>query len=486
METPTPFQLLAREWVLLRTERAFWLVLVAYIGFLAYGGYSSYVSTRQGIAAESAAREDENRRWEVLRADAAAAFSGKADERLFTDATSPHYVGGYAGPRFAILPVAELAPLSTLPATPRQVLVTTFSRHLDAMPELDNPVNSVAGRFDVLFVILFLLPLMAIAVSYNLISVERETGRWPLTLSTGVSPKELILARCILRLVWLVAPAVATALVVCLAAAGRMLSVATLGLFALWTLAVLLYAGFWLALAAFANSRSASPSSCLIALMGVWIVLLVIVPNAIDAAAVHCHPPPDRLAPHLALRDLMTHSDERSREAMNWHYARHPEDLPSPAALAAVGAPVSGGASSSDMRDYYAMNPWLDERLDPIDQVARDRSRARQDFVEHASVLSPSLAFQLFTEEAAGVSSDHLDRFERSVAAYQAEWREFFGRRIMRLESMTPVDYEAVPRYDVEPESKRSLAARMLWYFAAIAAAAGAALSACALRRFGI
>jgi len=58
--------------------------------------------------------------------------------------------------------------------------------------EMSNPTNLLYGNFDLLFVIVFLLPLLIIAFCHNLVSAEQENGIWNLLRSQPVSLTKII------------------------------------------------------------------------------------------------------------------------------------------------------------------------------------------------------------------------------------------------------------------------------------------------------
>ncbi len=71
--------------------------------------------------------------------------------------------------------------------------------------EIENPVHLISGRFDVAFVILYLYPLVILAISYNLISREQESGTLAMTLAQPVSLEEVVLGKIVFRFLFVVA-----------------------------------------------------------------------------------------------------------------------------------------------------------------------------------------------------------------------------------------------------------------------------------------
>ena len=115
--------------------------------------------------------------------------------------------------------------------------------------EIENPLNLLVGRFDLAFVVVYLLPLLILALSFNVLSGEREQGTLALTLSQPVSARGVVTAKLAFRAI----------LVMGLALGVSLFGVAFTGGFgspgwvAVWCAAVAAYALFWFTLAAWVN-----------------------------------------------------------------------------------------------------------------------------------------------------------------------------------------------------------------------------------------
>jgi ABC-2 type transport system permease protein len=63
-----------------------------------------------------------------------------------------------------------------------------------------NPAKALSGNFDLAFVLVYLFPLLIIALGFNLLSSEREQGILPLLLAQPVSATQLVGAKLAFRL----------------------------------------------------------------------------------------------------------------------------------------------------------------------------------------------------------------------------------------------------------------------------------------------
>ncbi|MCU0334123.1 MAG: hypothetical protein MUF62_03625 [Chitinophagaceae bacterium] len=149
-----------------------------------------------------------------------------------------------------------------------------FSNDFD---EFRNPMQLLAGSFDLGFFVLFLFPLLFIGLSYNLMSAEREQGIDRLWLvATRQRVQAALFSRLLFRWVaaWLplsVALGYAVGWLQGQASPAPQLWQ--------WLLAAILYTGLWLSLGWLILSRGFSSMQNLVALLASWLLLLVIVPG---------------------------------------------------------------------------------------------------------------------------------------------------------------------------------------------------------------
>ena len=155
--------------------------------------------------------------------------------------------------------------------------------------ETVNPRLAAAGYLDLAFLLIALLPLFIIAVSYDLVSGEREGGTWNL-VRLFAPPRRLLVAKLASRA--LLVGAVAALLM----AAGAAMAGIGLDGRAGWMFAlVALHTVFWFTLClGVAMGRRSSTANAMI-LAGIWVVLTVLAPAALSLANAVLHPVPEAL-----------------------------------------------------------------------------------------------------------------------------------------------------------------------------------------------
>src|SRR3546814_20416375 len=66
--------------------------------------------------------------------------------------------------------------------------------------EIENPLNLMTGTFDISFVVIFLLPVFIIALTYDMLSGEKESGTLALAMTQPVSLRTFMAAKLLSRI----------------------------------------------------------------------------------------------------------------------------------------------------------------------------------------------------------------------------------------------------------------------------------------------
>jgi len=114
-------------------------------------------------------------------------------------------LGASFATRHAVLPVPALAVLAVGASDlhPYYARVSVRSKaSFMASDEVENPHNLLAGRFDLVFVVVWVLPLLLIALTYNTVTGERDQGTMALWRAQPVPATRVLLAKLGVRAVF--------------------------------------------------------------------------------------------------------------------------------------------------------------------------------------------------------------------------------------------------------------------------------------------
>jgi len=279
--------------------------------------------------------------------------------------------------------------------------------------------------------------LLVLALGYNVISAEREQGTLALTLSQPVSPRSVVAAKVLFRALLVLGAAfvlsVAGAVLAGSADPGRVL---------LWSGGAAAYALFWFVLAAWVNALGRSSAWNATVLVGAWIVLVVVLPAAVNIAAGLLHPRPSRV-------EMITVQRDASNEAVNQRselLARYLEDHPE---MAGAGVPDAENTAAL----AWAATEEVNRRIAEIADRYEARIVAQRSLVDRYRFASPALLAQSVLLDAAGTGDARFALFERQVRDFAEEWRDFFVPAILQGTRMDARSLEGAPSFTFVDEA---------------------------------
>jgi ABC-2 type transport system permease protein len=472
-------RILRHEWRALSADATLWAVIAIFAAAIGYGVWNGtrWVSFQKSALVAATAEEDE--RYERLRTQVASLSAPGAKISPFADPRSPANVGGRLGPRYAMLPPGPLAPLAIGQSDllPYYFKVSTEAReNIIAATEIENPNRLLSGRFDLAFVIIFLYPLLILALSYNMLSSEQEQGTLSLTLSQPVSLRTIVSGKVALRALVLLVLLVGFS-AVALLVTGADLSTPGAGLrLALWLAIVGAYGAFWFALsiAIAALGRNSTTNATILA--SVWLVLVVMTPSLFNLAAATLYPVPSRVEMVQAMRAAQDEANKNGSKVLARFYEDHPE--------------LATGDATQAMNDFnvvrVAVNDDVERRVRPVISRYEEQVASQQRVLDSLRFLSPAILMQGALNDIAGTGSARHADFLAQVDAYHRQWREYFVPKIFAKAQIA--NFDAIPRFDYREESSNVVAARVMAALMGLLlpAAAMAVVGLRRLRRFPV
>lgn len=444
--------LLSHEWRLLRTAPAPWLalgLLVAAVFFGLYNG-SRWVGFQQSALADAHATEAET--YATLAQRAA------TPDDQWPDPADAAYIGTFYG-RTAALPPAPLALLAVgqSDVAPYNLYIsgkTLALAHMKAAEELGNPQAYVTGRFDLAFALVVVLPLVLLALLFDVVSGERERGTLRLVLAQPVSPEVFVWAKAGLRWALVVGVTWGACLagLVLFGAEPR----AALGPLALTLLAIALYAAAWATFAVWVATRGWGSTTNALVMAAAWVAAVVVIPGLIAFASKHLQPVPSRAALIEAQRDAQTHYGEQGGELLLAYYDDNPGTRP-----------ADFDPNQREFSLFYtAIQGAVNDTLAPLLHRYEQALTAQERLAGGLALASPAALLQNVLTAAAGTDHTRHAAYLQQVASFHAAHRAFFVPRAYSRTPLTPADYAAMPRFVFEEPEGRFR--RILWPLGAL------------------
>jgi ABC-2 type transport system permease protein len=300
------------------------------------------------------------------------------------------------------------------------------------------------------FVIIYLYPLLILALSYNLISAEREQGTLAMMMAQPVGLRTFAAGKIGLRALVVLGLATGFSII------GFLLSGAASGAGAwqrllLWIAVVAGYGTFWFALAILVNSFGRTSATNAMALAGLWLVLALLLPAMLNVAVTTIYPVPSRVEMVQATRSATAEATAKGSQLLARYFEDHPE--------------LTAG-KQADPNDFYTRSIAVQDETERLIQPVIDhfdrQVMGQQTLVNRFRFLSPTIVAQAALNDIAGTSAARYHHFLNLVDAFHQSWRGHFTPRIVQKAMLTPVDYDNFPVFTFREEPAGAVAGRAL------------------------
>lgn len=359
------------------------------------------------------------------------------------------YAASYYHYQLADLPPGPVMALAhgVTPLHPNHVLIHSVALNKlfrpGAPPERTNPTVLALGRFDLLAVILVLVPLMAIASLHDAKAREIEAGISPILQSVGIRISALLNLRLMFRgglLVAVVAAAVVAAGVVSAAPTGR------LTLFAVGACA---YTVLWIVITGAIAARSRSAIGSAVLSLALFAGLVLVGPGVAESLARPLGLIKPRALVDAEIRALGREwgSEERDDERIQY-VAETFWDLP--------GGVLPECADYAVAFDNWSSAKLADHAFGQAHASAHDASKEFDRRLDILAVFVPPLGFRRAMEEVAGSSAARAQSFEQSVIDYHARWLNRGIEALVNCARWDRAAFEAAPAYVWEEPAPRT------------------------------
>ncbi|MCC2547079.1 DUF3526 domain-containing protein [Hymenobacter sp. BT175] len=302
-----------------------------------------------------------------------------------------------------------------------------------------NPMKTLTGNFDLAFVLVYLLPLLIIALCFNLLSAEREEGILTLLLAQPVRPATVLGAKLAFRagivmaLAWLLSG-------VGMAWAGVPLDIRVPSWLAMSTL----YCLFWFGVALVVTAWQRASAVNAVALLGVWLVLVVLVPSLLSLGVAAARPVPQGIELTIRQREeIHAGWDKPKTQTMNRFFGLYPQ-----------WRDTTIIRERFAWRWYYAFQHLGDQAVASQARAYAQGLQQRYDLVETLNLFSPAIIAQTSFNALGGSDLPAHLAFQRSAARYHDSLRAFYYPLLFRKVDFTHADYAREPQHTFTSQSE--------------------------------
>tara|TARA_B100001059_G_scaffold186421_1_gene188345 strand:- start:1794 stop:3215 length:1422 start_codon:yes stop_codon:yes gene_type:complete len=309
--------------------------------------------------------------------------------------------------------------------------------------EMTSPVQLLFGSFDLSFVIVYLLPLLIIAFSYNVLSSEKEQGSFPLLASQPISIRKWVFQKLILRFFWLLLLVlVSMGLVFILVGVYPLDWGNILALFGL----TFSYMFFWFALAFLVNLFSDSSAKNAVSLIMLWVVIVLLIPSVINQLGIRLYPIPSRTLMIKEMRETKAEAAKMQDEILDNFLRDHPEYA------------INDSAQSRNFyHRYMASQKVVKDKLEPIIDNYEEQLRRQQLWSKKLQWISPAVVVQQSLNRLAGNSAEDYGNYRRQVIQFSEKWRNYFTNLLYNNIMFSKQDYTALPKFEYKIASNNTI-----------------------------
>ena len=307
--------------------------------------------------------------------------------------------------------------------------------------ELSNPVQLLFGNFDLAFVCIYLLPLLVLAFSYNMLSSEKELGSLRLTAALPVSLYTWLLSKLTLRFI-VVVGVVIISISLAIVINGVSLAEAASDLAKLY-LVLSVYIFFWFMVSFVVNLTGSSSGKNAVTLVSIWVIAVVLLPSIVNQLANTLYPVPSRINMIHEYRVASAEAEKKSEENLKSYYHEHPELAPKDSA--------AQNQYSWWLR-YFASVDMTRNTVKPLVDQYNIALGKQQEWVDRFRFTSPAILLQSSMNELAASSPKHYADFREQVIAFAETWRGYFLPRMFNNENMRPEDVASLPEFHYQTD----------------------------------
>jgi ABC-2 type transport system permease protein len=294
--------------------------------------------------------------------------------------------------------------------------------------EIANPYKLLTGNFDLAFVFIFLLPLLLISLSYNLLSAEKENGTLSLILVNQISLKKLIFNKILFRFL-IVLTFIFLLFLIGLFASGASLN----GSSFTWFLSVIAYTIFWSCLIFYWISWQQNSAFNALILLGMWLFFVVLVPTFLNMYLESTKPIASGANLQRELREITEKGWEvPKKENLAKYFKEHGK--------------IDTTKVAAGMVHEIALIHYMDQTAKPHFDEYRAQLANQVESSNAFSWLSPAVQTQTHLNQVASTDTDSYLHFLGKAETYYYLIKTFFDTQKLTNQKFQKTDFERIPK----------------------------------------
>lgn len=303
--------------------------------------------------------------------------------------------------------------------------------------EMSSPVQLLFGSFDLSFVIIYLLPLLIIAFTYNILSNEKESGSLKILASQPMSIYIWLLQKLLLRFFWL---AIITLFIITLTFLLNDFSFTdNLGSFLSFAGLVTVYMLFWFSVSFIVNLLVGSSAKNAISLLGLWVLIVLMLPAIVSQLGNTIYPVPSRTKMINEIRTIKAEAKKQQDKILDNYLRDHPEYA------------TNNSGNYSFWHKYIASQKLVKDKIAPLVADYDLQLEKQQQWIQQWQYISPSIILQQSFNQLAGTSTASYEDFRKQVIGFSEKWKEHFIPMLYKDKTFKSSLVKELPTFSYTP-----------------------------------
>jgi ABC-type transport system involved in multi-copper enzyme maturation permease subunit len=358
------------------------------------------------------------------------------------------------------------------PPIPFQSLVRGLTADVNMEAFDDDPLPVMFPLIDLTFVVTILMSLVALILTYDAVSGEKEEGTLKLMLANSLPRSKLILAKVAgagLTLVGPLAVSLAAGMLVVLLHPRVDWTGADWGALGLILVGAIIYTGVFSLIGILVSSVHRSSASSIMTSLFVWTLLVLVVPNLSPYVASFLSPAPSRIkVARETARLTDVDRDDLGRKLMAEYRGQVLREYPALAERLTETEVKSRVAADPEYRKAYEAaraaveRAWTEanriqgEKADALNEDLGRKEAAQTDLARLLSMISPLANMSYLATDLSSTGTRNQEHFGRLAQLWgQAFYRDYRTRKVEELRAKDPtadawntaIDMSDAPRF---------------------------------------
>jgi ABC-2 type transport system permease protein len=196
------------------------------------------------------------------------------------------------------------------------------------------------------------------------------------------------------------------------------------------------YIFFWFVISFIVNIKINQSSKNALALIGIWLLIVMVLPATVNQIGNSLYPTPSRLEMINEIRLIKKENEEKQNEIMSEYLRTHPE--------------LAQGNDNDKFgfwHNYFASEKIMEEKTKPLLAKYDLQLKKQQNLIGFFKYDSPAILMQQSLNNIAGTSEKHYNDYKKQVFEFSNDWRNYLVPMLFKKQKFKVENYKELPSF---------------------------------------